>query len=576
MEPIKEITDDLFKYVLPDDATDEQKKVNPIAAKEIVEALKAGKAIEIINAVIIGTINLESIFIKGKVIIKNTKIKDPVDSSYAEFKKVLNFENSTFESNVIFKSATLDKDIILNEVTFEGETEFTDMKVKGALYGKSCTFCNNANFMATLIESRVVLIGATFIQKAMFTGSQIGDTIFFNYGTFGGEANFGNVHIKGRALFDNTTFEHEANFVSAFIGGCAEFNEAKFKNKVFFQRVRVEETGFFKKTNFYHDADFAYIEIQNNPEFTDSIFHEKAIFNSAYFNGHALFNHVIFKMDADFAGVTFVGGASFAGAQFIGNVDFYNSKSNMDVGFGGALFSNYVSFHNSYFRTVFLGTPDGKNETKFEGGIDLRGCIYDLIYPIYIWEKLMEKLDPFDRQPFEQLEGTFRRIGRADLADRVYYRRKKKESSKMKPPWPFGPPDSAGTWLLDKLHWLLTGYGIRRWPLLILIIIFLLLGCYIFQFDGAVEPYPHCEQLTVVGPMPETGRVYYSIQLKEAFWVSLNLFLPIDIPSGSEWRPSDQVLWGVIKFKHIGTILVVLGWILFPVAVTNIFGLLRR
>ena len=43
----KEITPTLLRYVLPDDCSDEYKEANAIAAKEVIEAIKDGKDVEI-------------------------------------------------------------------------------------------------------------------------------------------------------------------------------------------------------------------------------------------------------------------------------------------------------------------------------------------------------------------------------------------------------------------------------------------------------------------------------------------------------------------------------------------------
>jgi hypothetical protein len=66
--------------------------VNTAKNRRTIEAIKAGKDVEIKNAVIEGPFILKSVNAEGEVTIKNTTIRDPIDWSYATFKRVLNLE----------------------------------------------------------------------------------------------------------------------------------------------------------------------------------------------------------------------------------------------------------------------------------------------------------------------------------------------------------------------------------------------------------------------------------------------------------------------------------------------------
>lgn len=116
----KEVTPSLLRYICPDYWSDQKKVANPIDAEEIVEAIKDGKEVEIINAVIEGPFILRSVNVESEVSIQRTKIRGSLDWSYSTFKRVLNFENSIFETDATFKAVTVEKDIFLDNVTFFG------------------------------------------------------------------------------------------------------------------------------------------------------------------------------------------------------------------------------------------------------------------------------------------------------------------------------------------------------------------------------------------------------------------------------------------------------------------------
>jgi hypothetical protein len=96
----------------------------------------------------------------------------------------------------------------------------------------------------------------------------------------------------------------------------------------------------------------------------------------------------------------------------------------------------------------------------------------------------------------------------------------------------------------------------------------LIIGTLIFHFEGAVK-------LDIQLPSMMSSQV--TLPWWEAFWVSLNTFLPIEIPSGADWKPSSQIIPVLgIKFTTFATMLNLAGWILVPVGVAGIAGLLKR
>jgi len=161
-EEIKKVTASVFKYILPKSWSKERKEKDPITAERVVEAIKAGKDVEIINAVIEGPFILKSVNAEGEVTIKNTTIRDPIDWSYATFKRVLNLENSIFEfeTDATFTAVTVDKDIFLDEATFCGKAVFADITVMGAFYSRSTTFKKDVIFEDGIFKKRLSLVKA--------------------------------------------------------------------------------------------------------------------------------------------------------------------------------------------------------------------------------------------------------------------------------------------------------------------------------------------------------------------------------------------------------------------------------
>jgi DNA-binding transcriptional ArsR family regulator len=262
----------------------------------------------------------------------------------------------------------------------------------------------------------------TFVDEADFGSARIGGTAEFQEATFTERAIFNGAQIGG-VFFDPATFEAEANFVSARIGSNAEFQGAEFKQLATFNRAQIEESAFFNQATFWGEANFVSAQIGSRAKFIGAEFKQQAKFNSAKIEGDALFKSAIFEDEADFVSARIGSTAHFTGAEFKQQAIFNSAQIERESHFEGTVFANDVSFQDSSLKTVFWGEPN----VQFNKNIDLRGCIYDRIQPITFWKQLMEHLGPYDRQPFTQLEETFRRAGKDKLADDVYYKRKCQE-----------------------------------------------------------------------------------------------------------------------------------------------------
>ncbi|MCK4937787.1 MAG: pentapeptide repeat-containing protein [Methanosarcinales archaeon] len=777
----KEVTHSLLRYICPDDWSEQKKVANPIDAEEIVEAIKDGKTVEIINAMIEGPFILKYINAEGKITIQRTKFRGQVDWSYAAFKQVLNLENSTFETDATFTGITVEKDIFQDNVTFFEKATFSDITVNGVFYSRDSTFKKDATFVGSIFKKRteffrsifegevhfgITRIGshagfngtkfkkrvyfnsakidggtyfnsAIFEDEADFGNARIGDVavfngtkfkginfnsakiegpVFFNkeylfrwdnipgkdneklidfitqdYGIdwektniiekietdrtikistekntlllslnkektkvnlkiddgrtdelsamlengklniykktiFKGEADFGSTRIGNAAEFRETEFKEQVNFSSATIEGEALFNQSIFEKKAIFIAARFGGNATFDESNFYQEAtfsmakimgstkfhsvifkgdiDFSGVIIGSTAEFNDAEFNQKASFNSAKIEGAVFFRSAIFRCDFDFIGVQNCLAAEFQNAAFIqmANFSFAHIKKHLKfestifndqvkiehaqieeaISLKGAYFAKDVSFKYTSLGTFYFEKFHIQPNVK----IDLRGCIYDDIDPINSWEELTEPvhLYPYDRQPFSQIEKTFRRAGKDDLADNVYYKGRCREFSEniitiqkpfiwiIRPLWLLkyliSPLIFTGIIWINRCFWLLkegglqllTGYGVRVKRLLFFIVLILLAGTYIFNQPGAVVLKPEANQTLLIWPMDS---------YLEAFYVSLNLFLPIEIPSGTFWKPSQN-------FAIFGTLLKLAGWILVPIGVAGISGLLKR
>lgn len=512
------------------------------------------KRVEFNKSIFDGVVNFNGAIIGGAAVFFET-----------EFKQKATFTGSMFKDFALFSSAN-----------FEEEAEFGQMQIASYAFFKDSKFKQNANFNGVQIEGHANLIGVEFKKEVDFSASNIEKGVLFNSAIFEGEVNFKHVcignfadfigakfhhkasfngsSIKGRFLFREAIFEHEVDFGQAWIGSTAEFDKVEFNQDVSFNIVQIEKTALFTSITFGGNADFICARFGGaGANFEGTKFGKKADFTGSHIEGVALFNKSIFEGEVEFAKVSIGSLAQFTGANFKKKVNFKFAQINGDIDFKETIFSSDVNFQYTSFRTINFA----KSDNQFHGKIDLRGCTYDFINPISIWEQLMEHRNTYDRQPFTQLEETLRRAGKDNLADDVYFKGRYKEfienakfsdnDIRIRNPYAM---IKRSLWLLkDMFLRFLTGYGVQVIRLLPIIIIILIVGTVIFHQPGAVVLKSDINQTLV---LPQDS--YW-----EAFFVSLNLFLPIEIPSGAYWKLSqDFVIFGTL-WKLAGWILILLG-----------------
>ena len=116
----------------------------------------------------------------------------------------------------------------------------------------------------------------------------------------------------------------------------------------------------------------------------------------------------------------------------------------------------------------------------------------------------------------------------------------------------------------------------QAWRILVCIIVLQLFGTFVFLHEGAVQP-----KNTKRPPFEATN-----LPLGNSAYVTLDMILPISIQTRSGWEPSYKLWWKFGEYQAQGTIGIryvdiaaffnLCGWILVPVGIGGITGLLKR
>ncbi len=370
-----------------------------IPAECIEEAVRLKVKIDVQHAIISGPLDLKYAIIEKEFSLQDCEFLDDADFSYSTFKQNLILTHSTFAKGANFQAATMQYDASLDDVKFLAcQATFRDIHVQGNL----------------------------FAHRTVFGEGLI--------------ANFNRAHFDKSACLKDASFEGEANFTASEIGSNAEFQRAVFKKSVRFEGARIAGPAFFQKAEFPADykTSFKGTQFRQGAFFERATFQDKVDFRTVKFDVVARFHQVTFAKEANFDASRFTGLANFSkspegdlqGAVFFNEASFEHTHFEHDVRFTETVFRGKTTFREASFHIIdFSENGQAQGQNQFQGSVNLLGCTYERIQTH--WRSLLtrsdgsSRIDPYDRQPYTQLENVFRAVGQDHDADDVYLERRR-------------------------------------------------------------------------------------------------------------------------------------------------------
>jgi hypothetical protein len=500
------------------------------------------------------------------------------------------FEDCRFMSSASFKQAAFSKDVFFQGVVFDqGVSFFGSQFGPGEFYGLVCR--GKADFSGAIFEGDVSFERnpngnsppAEFGGNADFTGAEIRGQFSFQGVVVRGDGSFNGAMIKSDAYFDSEnagrggcTIEGEADFIGLQVGGDAVFDDSHFEKGIALKRAHLLQNGYFRRCLFKGIAELSGVEIGGDFQANDSEFQHNANFQGARFRGEAQFQATKFKGQANFIDCEFGALALFSGEipqhpTLFQIVTFEHSRFLGNARFERCLFEGPASFADASFRSLIFE----KESQQFASTVNLSGCKYERI--VTNWKHLLfiggrSRLAPYDRAAGIQLENALRKIGEDGKATDLYLRRKSVERREKWKKREYLP------WFADLMYKAFANYGARPRALFLSAALLVAAGTFLFSYPS-----------TVVLAQPKKGDLNSPVSWSrlKALGVSIHQFLPIDVPVGSEWKPSPELLnisvanrrivSSCIRPTFLATVLLrIPGWLLVPLGVASLAGVLRR
>lgn len=477
----------------------------------------------------------------------------------------------------------------LNAARFGDKADFRDAILAGDADFEGVVFRNEATFSSVTFKGTATFKGTEFHDAAEFDGIEAGEELVFENAhacSTDKRADFEKAVVGGSAFFSNSAWDGEAWFEGMKIEGVvAQFHDVHFSGKVSFAISEFKGVAEFHGTQFsqHSHPQFDGTHFGCSCSFDRAVFEDDALFRGAGFDDEASFLGVAFRKAADFSVSHFSGIALFDGkapadgaaeipaAAFAGKASFEHARFDRDARFDDTRFGSGASFREASFRVVYFA-PDGcvAGQSQLQGPVDLTGCTYERIQAD--WKALLTGLHSYERQanpfysrqPYAQMEKAYRAVGQDRAADDIYLERRSVERKLLR------PAHEPIAWFLDRLYWGLANYGVRPLRLAIFAVACLTLGTLMFHCPGSVQAKSSASPASVCPMLNANSPGWW-----DAARLSARYFLPVEISLLPSCEASGSPLWGLAS-EDWAAVIRILGWILVPVGIASLSGILRR
>ena len=542
-----------------------------------------------------------SIFLNGK----DTYFAGPVDFGFVEIGKDFVADGAHFNSDLEanFKSMKLEGTLLLNNATFDGPVDFRFAYIGTNFDGDNADF----NSEKGVSFNRVKSDGSFWLRGAIFKGPvDFGYTdININFEITKSqfllndklvdsdadkdarkEINFFYAKIGGAFILESATFKRPVDFGYVEVGTVLSANETHFDSLLesSFFSMRVRESVLLHNAEFAGPVDFTYIDIGENFSLSDALFisEDEVKFNRMQVDGSVYLRRTTFAGPVDFGyadiGVNF----EAQGTQF--NTENHEVSSlfyNMSVGdkfiFGKSefcekdnsffekpdcaddekimgkytMFYSGLSLGDSSFNQIIFNNvtwpPEGKT-------LSLGGMSYNTISIFRgddrdAWQELISLANrsSFYAPTYTKLESYFKEQGHPERADKVYIAYKQRER-KERLQW------MSASWWWNIFLDMFVKYGRSPERAFAWSAIFVAIGLIVFK--DVSKMIPSEKNLFPYHPL----------------WYSFDLFLPfIDLGIAKLWNPKPERAIA----RNYRRIHMLLGWILIPIALLAITGVIK-
>ncbi len=269
--------------------TSDERLTLAVKADEVLQALKAGRGIELEGVVLTGDVLLDQLPVEAVVpqdlarpfisdrlssghIETVRRIRGPFLLRHVEVQGVIatNFVTGGYllvEGPFSIRDSTVQRSIDFSRSAFLDSVDFSGSNILHEGFFIQSVFAKGANFEAVNFGTHTRFHKAVFGEKATFTGSTFQGLAEFLEVTYHQEAEFSNAHFTMGTGFSGTRFQQQATFNQAVFDREAYFRFVEFDGDARFQSVTFGAATDFTEAKFHAAWDFAHANFAVLPDF---------------------------------------------------------------------------------------------------------------------------------------------------------------------------------------------------------------------------------------------------------------------------------------------------------------------
>lgn len=272
----------VFTVHLSSSCTEAEREARAIPAKDLMQALAAGKGLDLAGVVIQGDLVLDELPARKVDAVQGLSLEDRRlleglnDEEVHVIRGPFVIKQSRVKGRIVNRLKhgflLITGPVVLGQSSFDGLVDLSRTVFLGLVDGSNARFGKESYF----VQDR-------FTQGAMFSDTRFGPHARFHRAMFSGPAIFRGADFPGLTEFLEVVFEQDANFSRAafhmgtgFSGahcrGKCDFSFTQFEREAFFLFARFERAVTFDSARFNSEADFSDASFKASDDLTQATF----------------------------------------------------------------------------------------------------------------------------------------------------------------------------------------------------------------------------------------------------------------------------------------------------------------
>ncbi len=263
----------VFTLHLSSTCTEAEREARVVSAKDLMQALAAGKGIDLARVVIQGDLVLDELPAQKVAAVQGLSLEDRRvleglnDEEVHVIRGPFVIKHSRVKGRIVNRLKRgfllMTGPLVLVDTGFAGLVDLSRTVFLGVVDGSNARFEQESYF----VQDR-------FTQGAMFSDTRFGPHARFHRSMFSGPAIFRGANFPGLTEFLEVVFEQDANFARAAFHMGTGFSGAHCRAKCDFSSTQFDREAFFLFAIFDRAVTFAAARFNSQADFSDAAFKE--------------------------------------------------------------------------------------------------------------------------------------------------------------------------------------------------------------------------------------------------------------------------------------------------------------